>query len=196
MRSVGGAQRFLSAFSGISPHFQPRRHLMTAAEAAAPGRHRNFDHDVAVIGCGCNDHRGRSPALPEGSSHAWRAPPRAAALLGPSVVAVRQGAPGDFAGLALRQAQHAQGHLGQARSGLLAVEIGAGKPELHQRQQRPAQGGQRDGRIDRGEQRPVAMPRSRSRRARGAAPLSEGCGRGRCGAGSASGSGASRPSGR
>ena len=29
-RSVGGAQRFLAAFSGISPHFQPRRHLMTA----------------------------------------------------------------------------------------------------------------------------------------------------------------------
>ncbi|MFD7704327.1 IS6 family transposase [Streptomyces caelestis] len=28
--SVGGAQRFLSAFSGISPHFRPRRHLMTA----------------------------------------------------------------------------------------------------------------------------------------------------------------------
>jgi putative transposase len=27
-RSVGGAQRFLSAFSGISPHFRPRRHLM------------------------------------------------------------------------------------------------------------------------------------------------------------------------
>ncbi|MFD0208660.1 IS6 family transposase [Streptomyces hirsutus] len=31
-RSVGGAQRFLSAFSGISPHFRPRRHLMTATE--------------------------------------------------------------------------------------------------------------------------------------------------------------------
>ena len=30
-RSMGGAQRFLSAFSGISPHFRPRRHLMTAA---------------------------------------------------------------------------------------------------------------------------------------------------------------------
>ncbi|MFF3896192.1 IS6 family transposase [Streptomyces sp. NPDC001812] len=30
-RSVGGAQRFLSAFSGISPHFRPRRHLMTAS---------------------------------------------------------------------------------------------------------------------------------------------------------------------
>ena len=30
--SVGGAQRFLSAFSGISPHFRPRRHLMTATE--------------------------------------------------------------------------------------------------------------------------------------------------------------------
>ena len=29
-RSVGGAQRFLSAFSGISPHFRPHRHLMTA----------------------------------------------------------------------------------------------------------------------------------------------------------------------
>ncbi|MFE7402189.1 IS6 family transposase, partial [Streptomyces sp. NPDC057557] len=28
-RSVGGTQRFLSAFSGISPHFRPRRHLMT-----------------------------------------------------------------------------------------------------------------------------------------------------------------------
>ncbi|WTC92682.1 IS6 family transposase [Streptomyces sp. NBC_01650] len=31
-RSVGGAQQFLSAFSGISPHFRPRRHLMTASE--------------------------------------------------------------------------------------------------------------------------------------------------------------------
>ncbi|WP_405997696.1 IS6 family transposase [Streptomyces sp. NBC_00829] len=29
-RSAGGAQRFLSAFSGISPHFRPRRHLLTA----------------------------------------------------------------------------------------------------------------------------------------------------------------------
>ena len=29
-RSVGGAQRFLSAFSGIPPHFRPHRHLMTA----------------------------------------------------------------------------------------------------------------------------------------------------------------------
>ncbi len=30
-RSVGGAQRFLSAFSGISPHFRRRRHLVPAA---------------------------------------------------------------------------------------------------------------------------------------------------------------------
>lgn len=30
-RSVGGAQRFLAAFSGISPHFRPRRHLLTAS---------------------------------------------------------------------------------------------------------------------------------------------------------------------
>ncbi len=29
-RSVGAAQRFLSAFSGISPHFRPGRHLVTA----------------------------------------------------------------------------------------------------------------------------------------------------------------------
>ena len=30
--SPGHAQRFLSAFSGISPHFRPRRHLLTAIE--------------------------------------------------------------------------------------------------------------------------------------------------------------------
>ncbi|PWI08115.1 IS6 family transposase [Streptomyces sp. NWU339] len=30
-RSVGAAHRFLSAFSGVSPHFRPRRHLMTAS---------------------------------------------------------------------------------------------------------------------------------------------------------------------
>ena len=30
--SPGHAQRFLSAFSGISPHFRPRRHLLSAAE--------------------------------------------------------------------------------------------------------------------------------------------------------------------
>ncbi|WP_093804395.1 IS6 family transposase [Streptomyces sp. Wb2n-11] len=31
-RGTGAAQRFLSAFSGISPHFRPRRHLMNATE--------------------------------------------------------------------------------------------------------------------------------------------------------------------
>ena len=30
--SPGGGQRFLSAFSGISPHFRPRRHLLHAQE--------------------------------------------------------------------------------------------------------------------------------------------------------------------
>ena len=30
--SPGHAQRFLSAFSGISPHFRPRRHRLGAAE--------------------------------------------------------------------------------------------------------------------------------------------------------------------
>ncbi|KFF98644.1 hypothetical protein IQ62_23695 [Streptomyces scabiei] len=39
-RSVGGAQRFLSAFSGISPHFRPHRHLMTAAAHQADVRIR------------------------------------------------------------------------------------------------------------------------------------------------------------
>ena len=30
--SPGHAQRFLSAFSGISPHFRPRRHRLRAEE--------------------------------------------------------------------------------------------------------------------------------------------------------------------
>ncbi|WP_327138603.1 IS6 family transposase (plasmid) [Streptomyces sp. NBC_01340] len=34
-RSVGAAQQFLSAFSGISPHFRPHRHLMTATRHRA-----------------------------------------------------------------------------------------------------------------------------------------------------------------
>ncbi|MEU9318231.1 DDE-type integrase/transposase/recombinase [Streptomyces sp. NPDC048295] len=34
-RSVGAAQRFLAAFSGISPHFRPHRHLMTAPDHRA-----------------------------------------------------------------------------------------------------------------------------------------------------------------
>ncbi|CAL9331459.1 hypothetical protein SUDANB146_06424 [Streptomyces sp. enrichment culture] len=34
-RSTGGAQRFLAAFSGISPHFRPRRHLVTAHDYRA-----------------------------------------------------------------------------------------------------------------------------------------------------------------
>ncbi|MEV7864323.1 IS6 family transposase [Streptomyces hirsutus] len=33
--STGGAQRFLSAFSGISSHFRPRRHLMAAPDYRA-----------------------------------------------------------------------------------------------------------------------------------------------------------------
>lgn len=34
-RSIGRAQWFLSVFSGISPHFRPRRHLMTASDHRA-----------------------------------------------------------------------------------------------------------------------------------------------------------------
>ncbi|MFF4519774.1 IS6 family transposase [Streptomyces mirabilis] len=35
LRPAGGAQRFLSAFSGISPHFRPHRHLMSAPDHRA-----------------------------------------------------------------------------------------------------------------------------------------------------------------
>jgi putative transposase len=31
-RTPGAAQRFLAAFSGISSHFRPRRHLLSAAD--------------------------------------------------------------------------------------------------------------------------------------------------------------------
>jgi putative transposase len=31
-RSVGAAQRFPASFSFISPHFRPRRHLLTASD--------------------------------------------------------------------------------------------------------------------------------------------------------------------
>ncbi|MER5556260.1 IS6 family transposase [Streptomyces sp. NPDC002793] len=34
-RGVGAAQRFLSAFSGVSPHFRPRRHLLTGTQQRA-----------------------------------------------------------------------------------------------------------------------------------------------------------------
>jgi putative transposase len=34
-RSAGGAQRFLSAFSGTSPRCRPRRHLLTAPDYRA-----------------------------------------------------------------------------------------------------------------------------------------------------------------
>jgi putative transposase len=39
-RSVGGTQRFLSAFSAISPHFRPGRHRLTAPEYRTEMRHR------------------------------------------------------------------------------------------------------------------------------------------------------------
>lgn len=39
-RSAGRTQRFLSVFSQISPHFRPRRHLLTAPDYRAEMRHR------------------------------------------------------------------------------------------------------------------------------------------------------------
>ncbi|MFE4958734.1 IS6 family transposase [Streptomyces sp. NPDC056653] len=51
-RSVGGAQRFLSAFSGISPHFRPRRHLLTAPDhrAEMTTRFAIWDYVTGVVG--------------------------------------------------------------------------------------------------------------------------------------------------
>lgn len=51
-RSVGGAQRFLAAFSGISPHFRPRRHLMTALDYRAEMTVRFASWDQAT-GAAC-----------------------------------------------------------------------------------------------------------------------------------------------
>jgi putative transposase len=39
-RSPGAAQKFLAAFSQISPHFRPRRHLLTATEYRTEMHHR------------------------------------------------------------------------------------------------------------------------------------------------------------
>ncbi|WP_406723564.1 IS6 family transposase [Streptomyces sp. GD-15H] len=51
-RSVGGAQQFLSAFSGISPHFRPHRHLMTATayRAEMTTRFAIWDQVTGVAG--------------------------------------------------------------------------------------------------------------------------------------------------
>jgi putative transposase len=40
LRLPGGAQRFLPAFSGISPHFRTRRHLLHAQEYRHEMAHR------------------------------------------------------------------------------------------------------------------------------------------------------------
>ena len=51
-RSAGGAQRFLSAFSGISPHFRPHRHLMTAPNYRAEMTFcfTIWDHITGIVG--------------------------------------------------------------------------------------------------------------------------------------------------
>ncbi|MFD7608306.1 IS6 family transposase [Streptomyces mirabilis] len=51
-RSTGGAQRFLSAFSSISPHFRPRRHLMTAPDhrAETTARFTIWEHITSAAG--------------------------------------------------------------------------------------------------------------------------------------------------
>ncbi|PWI04648.1 IS6 family transposase [Streptomyces sp. NWU339] len=51
-RSVGGAQRFLTAAGGISPHVRPRRHRMTATEyrAGMTTRFAIWDQVTGVAG--------------------------------------------------------------------------------------------------------------------------------------------------
>ena len=51
-RTIGGAQRFLAAFSGISPHFRPGRHLMTAPDhrLGTTIRHAIWDHITGAAG--------------------------------------------------------------------------------------------------------------------------------------------------
>ncbi|MDQ0937595.1 transposase-like protein [Streptomyces turgidiscabies] len=51
-RGVGAAQRFLSAFSGISSHFRPRRHLMPAHDyrAEMTVRFAIWDHITGTAG--------------------------------------------------------------------------------------------------------------------------------------------------
>ncbi|MEU1695334.1 DDE-type integrase/transposase/recombinase, partial [Streptomyces hirsutus] len=50
-RSVGAAQRSLSAFNGISPHFRPHRHLLTAPDhrAEMTVRFAIWDHVTGVV---------------------------------------------------------------------------------------------------------------------------------------------------
>jgi putative transposase len=51
-RGVGGAQRFLSAFRGISPHFRSHRHLLTASDHRAEMtiRFAIGDHVTRAVG--------------------------------------------------------------------------------------------------------------------------------------------------
>ncbi|MFF3404603.1 IS6 family transposase [Streptomyces sp. NPDC002659] len=51
-RSASGARRFLTAFSGISPHFRPRRHLRTAANHRAEMiiRFAIWDQVTGIVG--------------------------------------------------------------------------------------------------------------------------------------------------
>jgi hypothetical protein len=72
-RSPGGAPRFLSAFSDISPHFRPGRHNLTASayrdEMNTPIRHLKRGRQAA--------RRRLIRGHPEATSRAWtaRSPP-------------------------------------------------------------------------------------------------------------------------
>lgn len=67
--SPGHAQRFLSAFSGISAHFRPRRHLLTARDYRTEMTHR-FTIWRTVTGC--------APRMPDGHNTGHTRPPQPA----------------------------------------------------------------------------------------------------------------------
>src|SRR6478609_4533006 len=64
--SVGGAQRFLAAFSGTSPHFRPCRHLMTATEYCTE---MTIDAAVAQVRAESHELRDEDVARPSPLRH-------------------------------------------------------------------------------------------------------------------------------
>ncbi len=69
--SFGAAQWFLSAFSGMSPHFRPRRHRMTAPDHRAETtlRFTIWNHITESIGPAC-------PPQPDAAAHPGPAAPQ------------------------------------------------------------------------------------------------------------------------
>ncbi|AQW54402.1 transposase [Streptomyces hygroscopicus] len=70
-RSIGAAQRFLSAFSGIPSRLRPRRHLMTATEhrLETTVRPTIWDHTTETIGLPATNRPRGPPATRRTPTH-------------------------------------------------------------------------------------------------------------------------------